>query len=169
MHMIERAHRAGTLLLAVSLLLAMAATAGAQEERTFTAEEIAELTIWDGEPIVFTKADGADPNQEDNQDRITDSVWITRGNRGGQIYNAVERDSADKTRSPLGTLWAEGTTDDLPDLVFKPFRAADGKPQVSPDRSFVLFIEEEGIFIDVTFLSWSQRRQGGFSYERSTP
>ena len=43
--------------------------------------------LWIGETIAFTKVDGANPNLEENQDRIRDNIWITRGNSGGQIFN----------------------------------------------------------------------------------
>ena len=36
-------------------------------------------TFWTGPKITFTKADDADWTLEENQDRITDNVWITRG------------------------------------------------------------------------------------------
>ena len=48
-------------------------------------------TTWDGPTMTFTKADNADPTSEANQDRITPNVWLTRGNSGGQIYNAKNR------------------------------------------------------------------------------
>jgi hypothetical protein len=157
-------------LTAVALLM-VAATAFAQNPVEFTEEDIEsdELVVWTGDPIEFAKADGADPNDADNQDRITDSVWITRGNSGGQIYNAVSENRARKSVSPEGTLWAVGTTDNLTDLEFRPFRPAVGKPRVVEGKDLVLFIEKEGIFIDVEFTSWSQERVGGFAYERSTP
>jgi hypothetical protein len=128
-----------------------------------------EPVIWGGERIIFTKADGADPTLAENQDRITDNVWITRGNEGGQIYNAVERDSASKADSPLGTLWALGTTAELSELTFAPFRVAVGSPKQVPGKDLVLFLVEDRVFIDVRFRSWSQEKRGGFSYERSTP
>jgi hypothetical protein len=96
-------------------------------------------------------------------------VWITRGNDGGQIYNALERNRAISSRSPEGTLWAVGTTDELDSLRFSPFRQAVGKPKEVVGKDLVLFIVEEEVFIDVTFTSWSKEKQGGFAYERSTP
>ena len=138
---------------------------GGQE---FTQEEIDQFEVWTGERMTFTKADGADPTLAENQDRITDSVWITRGNTGGQIFNIAQRSRYAKQESPVGTFWAVGTTDDLPDLQFAPFRAAVGSPKEIVGRDLVMFIEDEGVFIDVTFLSWSQEKSGGFSYERTT-
>jgi hypothetical protein len=125
-------------------------------------------TVWQGERMTFTKADGADPTLAENQDRITDSVWITRGNDGGQIYNIQERSSADYSASPVGTEWAVGTTDDFGNLEFAPFREAVGKPKDIVGTDLVLHIIEEDVYLDVVFTSWSQRKQGGFSYERTT-
>ena len=71
------------------------------------------FTVWSGNSINFEKLDGADPNLESNQDRITDNVWITRGNDGGQIYNIAKENSSDKNTSPIGTEWAVGSVDDL--------------------------------------------------------
>jgi hypothetical protein len=126
-------------------------------------------TIWQGERITFTKADGADPTAAANQDRITESVWITRGNDGGQIFNIVESPRAIKTASPQGTLWALGTTADLADLDFRPFRSAVVSPKDVVGKDLVMFIEAEEIYLDVRFLSWTAAKGGGFSYERSTP
>ena len=47
-------------------------------------------TIWTGSTITFSKAAGADITDAANQDRITDNVWITRGNGGGQMHNLVD-------------------------------------------------------------------------------
>ena len=125
-------------------------------------------TIWTGEMIEFSKANGADPTLEENQDRITDSVWITRGNNGGQIFNAVENSRSVKNNSPVGTRWAVGTTDDLDSLEFGPFRSVV-RPRQSIGTDLVLHIIEEDIYIDIRITRWGQSRVGGFAYERSTP
>ena len=57
--------------------------------------------------------DGSNDNEETNQDRLTAKVWITRGNNGGQIYNAAISENADKVNSPVGTEWAIGTFDEV--------------------------------------------------------
>ncbi|MFW5742954.1 MAG: hypothetical protein ACOC2D_06720 [Spirochaetota bacterium] len=156
----------------VLLGVALASIAGgafAEGGQEFTDEELDQFDVWTGERITFTKPDGADPTLEENQDRVTDSVWITRGNDGGQIFNIAQRDRYSKQESPVGTLWAVGTTDDLPDLEFAPFRPAVGSPKEVAGKDLVVFIEEEGIFVDMRFLSWSKEKGGGFSYERTTP
>ncbi|MGA0258132.1 MAG: hypothetical protein ACO3MG_09850, partial [Saprospiraceae bacterium] len=40
------------------------------------------LVIWEGPSISFRKENGSDPSLEENQDRISDNVWLTRSNEG---------------------------------------------------------------------------------------
>lgn len=126
-----------------------------------------EIEVWSGPAISFTKANGTDPNEEANQDRITDLVWITRGNGGGQIFNAAVESAAAQGTSPAGTQWARGTTDDLDNLTFGTFRNTI-RPQNVVGENLVLLLTDEQIAIDLTFTSWAQGRAGGFAYERST-
>jgi hypothetical protein len=128
-----------------------------------------ESTIWNGNTITFTKADGANPEEEANQDRITDNIWITRGNDGGQIFNIKTETSYNKTDSPVGTKWAVGTLDEIETLTFKKFRAAVEKPNSSlVGKNLVMYLEEDDIYLSVKFTSWSAQQKGGFAYERST-
>ena len=159
------------IIFAALFMLFAAATTVAEGGQEVTGEllESGDYTVWTGEWMTFTKADGADPTLEENQDRITDSVWITRGNEGGQIINIVERERYSKSGSPVGTYWAVGTTDELTELEFAPFRTAVRSPKEVVGMELVMFIEEEQIFLDVEFLSWSQGKDGGFSYRRRTP
>lgn len=143
------------------------------EEEMMMEEEPMTAVVWTGDTVTFTKENGADPTLEENQDRITDDVWITRGNTGGQIYNAVTESEADKDVSPAGTLWAVGTTANLSDLSFTTFReAVNPQPQdiVGIDLVMVVLGEDENIAIDVTFTNWTMGNQngGGFAYERSS-
>ena len=148
--------------------LVMAPSAEAQGSDPESAAESGSGPVWSGERITFTKADGADPTAPENQDRITENVWITRGNDGGQIFNINARDDFDKAASPVGTLWAVGTTDDLPNLDFAPFREAVGSPRTVAGKDLVMYLVEEQAYVDVRFVSWSKQKKGGFSYERST-
>lgn len=128
-----------------------------------------QFNIYTGELITFTKADGADPAEEANQDRITDNVWITRGNTGGQIYNAVSESVANQTDSPLDTEWALGTTAaGIENLTFDKFRATI-KPKDAVGEDLVLHLITDDVYIDIKFTSWSEGNSGsggGFSYER---
>ena len=126
-------------------------------------------TLWTGATTIFNKPDGSNPNLEENQDRITENVWITRGNTGGQIFNIAINNSADKTESPVGTEWAIGTLEELDNLTFDYFRNAISRPKTVVGKNLVLHLIEDDIYIYVKFTSWSQGKRGGFSYERSTP
>ncbi len=129
---------------------------------------ISEVTVWSGPDIAFVKADDASPDVEANQDRITNNVWITRGNEGGQIYNVREESSSTKETSPAGTAWAVGTTANLENLTFAPFRTAVDKPQEVVGQDLVMMLIDDKIAIDVRFTSWSSGKNGGFAYERSS-
>lgn len=129
---------------------------------------LTETVIWSGPTVTFQKSGGADPNLAENQDRISSNIWITRGNQGGQIYNAVTETEADKDLSPAGTLWARGTTDNLQNLTFDRFRATLDKPKDNVGVDLVMLLVEENIAIDVRFTSWSQQEVGGFAYQRSS-
>jgi hypothetical protein len=133
-------------------------------------EDITEVvaTVWTGDVIDFSKADGADPALATNQDRITDKVWITRDNEGGQIYNRALENESDKDTSPLGTAWSEGALEDYASLTYTSFRTATGKPKDAVGKTYVVHLTEDNIYLSVKLNSWSQGKVGGFSYERST-
>ncbi|MEM9897515.1 MAG: hypothetical protein AAF789_14230 [Bacteroidota bacterium] len=126
--------------------------------------------IWSGPEITFTKGVNADPSLEENQDRITSKVWITRAN-SGSIYNAVSETQAGDT--PAGTEWAYGTTAELDALTFNTFQATHGNSSPSVvGKDMVLHLIEEDIYIDIKFSQWGRKSQAGggsFAYTRSTP
>jgi hypothetical protein len=126
-------------------------------------------TVWSGPLITFTKEDEADPTDSTNQDRITDNVWITRGNDGGQIFNIKVESEATKSVSPLDTEWALGELSQLNTLTFRPFREALGNPQQRVGQDLVVHLITDDIYLSIKLLSWSDNKKGGFSYERSTP
>lgn len=131
-------------------------------------------TIWDGPSLSFSKASFADPTLAENQDRITDDVWITRANTRG-FYNAASESFQDNV-SPAGTEWALGTTADLGSLTFStwldlfglggPF----GGPPSSVGKDFVLHLTAEDIYIDLRIDDWGvgSSAGGSFAYTRST-
>ena len=131
--------------------------------------------IWKGETITFTKANGADPSNASNQDRLTSNVWITRGN-GGQIFNIAKESSATKGSSPAGTRWAVGNINEINNLSFQNFRAAlNDSPPSAVGKNMVMHLVDDNIYLSVKFTSWSSGGGGqnggggGFAYERSTP
>jgi hypothetical protein len=126
-------------------------------------------TIWTGPTVTFEKADGADPTIAENQDRLTENVWITRGNAGGQIFNIRENNRAIYAVSPVGTQWAIGTTDELDSLEFDNFRPTVTYPREIVGTPLVMHLVESDIYLDVVITSWSQEKRGGFAWERSSP
>ena len=152
----------------ISLLLFSCESDSLPAPEPIDPDNLSNATVWRGETKTFTKVDNSDPNSEENQDRITSNVWITRGNSGGQIYNIVSETSADSNSSPAGTRWALGTIEEISSLSFSNFRGAVGKPKNVVGKNLVLHLIEDNIFLSVKFTSWSENKLGGFSYQRST-
>ncbi|WP_242085147.1 T9SS type A sorting domain-containing protein [Aestuariivivens sediminis] len=133
---------------------------------------ISAQTIWTGSHTTFTKANFADPTLEANQDRITDHVWITRGDIQG-IFNIKKEGAYSKTTgiSPIDTEWAFGTTDNWESLTYNTWVATiENNPPDMLNRNMVLHLITDDIYIDLEFTSWSigNTAGGGFSYHRST-
>ena len=126
-----------------------------------------EYEIWSGPNIEFKKEIGDDPKDKLNQDEITSSVSITRGNNG-EIYNAISEEKAQKGLSPIGTLWAIGTVENISTLSFSSFRNAVGSPQNVVGKNLVLHIIKEDVYLSVEFTNWGQKKKGNFTYIRST-
>ncbi|MFG0251448.1 MAG: PEP-CTERM sorting domain-containing protein [Phycisphaerales bacterium JB038] len=142
--------------------------------------------VWSGLDLEFSKPDYADWTQPENQDRITDNVWITRQNSQGLFNIVLEDYMSDWTASPLDTEWAfsgigsnvnpvfgagEGTTM-LGDLFFEGWVPSldywVGDNIV--DRPGVLHLITDDIYIDILFTSWTgQGAGGGFTYLRGVP
>ena len=136
----------------------------------FTLAEVscAAPIIWDGAKITFTKNDFADWTLADNQDRITDNVWITRQDRRG-IFNIKTEMGYTNDFSPADTEWATGSAVDYASLNFNSWEDWHGKNPLSVlDVDAVVHLITDDIYIDIKFISWMQSAQGGgFSYERS--
>lgn len=131
-------------------------------------------TIWDGPEISFSKDAFADWTLPENQDRITDSVWITRASTRG-FFNAIS-EVTQGGASPVGTAWAPGTTADLGSLTFLTWLEVFGTsgpfggPPSTVGEDFVLHLTAEDIYIDLTITEWGIGNGGGgsFSYTRTT-
>ena len=72
--------------------------------------------------ITFTKNANTDASLPENQDRISETVWLTRGNQYG-IYNAYDQNSA-KNQPTSGIKLALGNTENLSTLNFEIQRVA---------------------------------------------
>jgi hypothetical protein len=126
--------------------------------------------IWNGPPITFTQAAGADPSLAANQDRITPNVWITRGSAQG-IYNAHSESGFTGFFSPQDTTWADGTTALALTLSYTDWNTwaknVHGGPPNTVGVNAVVHLVSENIYLDLKFTSWGGVG-GGFSYVRST-
>lgn len=132
-------------------------------------------TIWTGPDVTFEKENFADWTLEENQDRITDNVWITRADRFG-IFNIAQEEGYDTTDffSPIDTEWAFGTTDELGALAFQPWDDAVDMPPQAVGEEMVVHLITDDIYMDIVFTSWSSGNGqggttgGGLSYVRSS-
>ncbi len=132
--------------------------------------------VWVGLDYTFTKAPNANWTWPQNQDRITDNVWITRGNNKG-IFNIAQeasyQGSSTSGPSPVDTEWAFGTTADLSDPAPPTFSTwairAGGSPTSLVGQNMIAHLITDDIFMDIKFLSWSSGfgGGGGFSYIRA--
>lgn len=123
--------------------------------------------IWSGDRITFTKINNADFNLEENQDRITENVWLTRADSDVLINMKGGSGCA-----PENVQLAYGTTAELPNLVFSDcMKKLEGSALKDlPGKDVVFFLVLEDIYIDVHFTAWTSGQVGGgFAYERTTP
>ncbi len=131
--------------------------------------------------VTFTKANYADYTMAENQDRISDSVWITRKDVQS-LYNAQsETGYSGSSVSPEGTLWYfEGITGaggpaPRPDMIITPtgymsfINACNSNPPSIVDVPGTLFLIDDSVYLDIVFHHWSSGEDeggGGFSYTR---
>ena len=130
-------------------------------------------TIWNGPITSFTKADGGDGSNPIDQDRLTPSVWITRGYNMG-LYNAAVESSYTHNQSPSNTEWANGTLENYASLSYTHWEGwalgVNFGPPFTVGVDAVMHIIPDDIYLSVKFTSWSTHSSGGgFSYVRSTP
>jgi hypothetical protein len=126
--------------------------------------------LWTGPATTFAKLDSADWTLAENQDRLTDNVWITRGDSRG-IFNIAQEALYTRDVSPVGTQWAFGTAQNWQSLTFAAWElwAADNPPG-TVGQDAVLHLVQDDVYLDIKFLSWtSGAAGGGFSYQRSSP
>ena len=128
--------------------------------------------------VYFTKENNADWTLEENQDRISETVWLTRANNQG-IFNIYSQNSY-APNGPFGTSWRWGATLDesYSDLDYTSWNAAVLQSgynvnqtliqQVAGVPVFSLFLNETQEYYDVTFTSFSGNNSGGgFSWYRT--
>jgi len=128
--------------------------------------------------LFFEKADYADWTAAENQDRIADSVWITRGD-DMPIFNAAVEGYDDWTSTsdiPTGTLWAQGRTADLDSSDYENFIPMTGscppciKGQILSLKLPYAGVDSSDVFYDLVFTQWTEDGNGGgFAYYRGAP
>jgi hypothetical protein len=129
-------------------------------------------TLWNGPVITFSKAAFANPGLAANQDRITNSTWITRASTQG-LYNAATEGSYVDNVSPANTEWATGSLANYASLSYQPWELWAGGPPNIPSIvgvQAVVHLISENIYIGIRFTGWGVGAGGGgsFSYERTT-
>jgi hypothetical protein len=144
-------------------------------------------TVWSGLAYTFTKADGTDPLLAQNQDRITNGVWITRGQVGLGLLNAASECDLNGCTythnfSPQDTEWATAkmlananqtiAATNWQNLTFVNWEGAYdsqvGTYILEPAyRDAVVHLIADNIYLDLRFTGWTSRGGGGFSYQRA--
>jgi hypothetical protein len=138
-------------------------------------------SVWSGFDVQFSKPLFADPTAPENQDRITDNVWITRGTNQGLFNASVEAGFTEGT-SPQNTEWAtaliaanageEIAAANWADLTFDDWVNAYGGAgtMLLPSRllanNAVVHLIMEDIYLDLRITEWSGAG-GAFAYERA--
>ena len=128
--------------------------------------------------VYFTKENNADWTLEENQDRISETVWLTRASNQG-IFNIFSQDSYDPN-GPSGTSWRWGATLDEShsDLAYTSLNAAILQSgynvnqtlvqQLAGTPVFSLYLIDNDEYYDVTFTSYfGNNSGGGFSWYHS--
>ncbi|SVC82089.1 uncharacterized protein METZ01_LOCUS334943, partial [marine metagenome] len=125
--------------------------------------------------VTFTKANYADWSLPQNQDRVTDYIWITRGDNSA-IFNAYSEDGDVHPHNPEGTEWAIGTLEEIDTLTFGDFGIVLGhsvgdtlnNDLIPNHQPMVMHLIEDDIYWEVQFHSWTEGGNGGgFSYTRT--
>ena len=166
---------------------------GASASQSFTISNDGDADLeWNlglsGGTVTFTKEDWADWTLPENQDRITENLWITRADSRG-LFNVAQEEEFDRSVSPTGTLWLRGATGEPDERGEGPCCFVERTVEVdvdnyrswnsgvggnpSSEQIYSMYVEETGIFYDVVFTEWTQGNDdgvppgGGFSYERT--
>ena len=168
--------------------LSSSVTTGATDDQTFTISNSGGSNLEFGfnveyldinPTITFTKEDYADWTLEENQDRITDEIWITRRDNQGLI-NYFSETSFDRSLSPEGTEWHWGPATNEGNYSWEEWDAAveqsgyNTRYALSQEYLYAgtplmtMHIVGTDLYYEILFTSWTGGNQGGgFSYERT--
>ena len=133
----------------------------------FGTDSSPEQEVWSGYAYYFEKDDYEDWTYQSNQDRLTETVWLTRADAQG-IFNIAQENSYMPDLSPADTEWATGEATEWSSLSFQPWQVwHDSDPLGAVGVDAVVHLIADDIYIDVRFESWTQSANGGgFSYFR---
>ena len=141
--------------------------------------------VWTGLSYAFTKPNSADPELEVHQDRISSTVWLTRGEFFGMLNAVSDRFEGELVYSPnfspAGTRWATGAmlansgktiaASNHAALTFTSWQQAYGGMSALATNILVhpavVHLTAEDIYLDLQFTSWTVGGGGGFRYVRS--
>ena len=129
-------------------------------------------TVWNGPSVSFSKPAFANETLAQNQDRITDNVWLTRAAVQG-LFNIKTESFYTHNLSPSDTEWAHGTTANYSSLIYTDWETWTGGIPNVPNivgQNAVVHLITDDIYLDLNFTSWGVGSAGGgsFSYDRST-
>lgn len=117
--------------------------------------------------VRFIKPSWASDSDPEYQDRISETVWLTRGKQYG-IYNAYDQTSQQRQQTS-GIMLALGSIENLSELSFETISewGQKFKNQGWLNKDIVLYLTETDEYYSFMMTSWDQGQQGGFSYTRS--
>ena len=138
--------------------------------------------IWTEAPIEFARGETGPASDMENQDRITDLVWITRSDEGAGLFNiANDVETQFFSNSPQGTRWAFAglrnnpatiSANDFATLNFANWQTSLGSMgsllSNIVNRQGVVHLIEDDIYIDIMFTQWGAQGNGSFTYTRAT-
>src|SRR3990172_3941148 len=133
-------------------------------------------TVWSGLTHSFSKPNSADWLLPENQDRLTDNVWLTRADTSA-LFN-IRQESEWVGTSPADTEWATDISNpretiaatNWVNLDFANWIDAYGGqgggtlPARLIGRDAVVHLVSDDIYLDLRFTGWTQQGGGGFSY-----
>jgi len=138
---------------------------GYGEEVSFTT--LSPAVIWNSANIDFAKGSGVDWTLEENQDRITNNVWITRKDQG-PVFNIFTYSGHSSSNNDIE--WAYGTTANYSTLTYYTDikDLTDSSMPSIVDKDVVLHLLVDNIYLDMVFSSWGSDDGGTFSYTRAS-
>ncbi len=125
------------------------------------------LNDLNADTIYFEKPSWSDWTLPENQDPISESVWITRANNQG-IFNIATEESWNHPYSPEGTRWAKGNSLDVPLGDYGTWLyTVDHHPPMMLDTVMTLRLTDSRERYDIIFDIWQNNDDGaGFAYQR---